>query len=40
MKHLRNYGLFRNEHEDFKEEFERLREFRGKKKWIPPPFRK
>ncbi|XP_012347318.1 28S ribosomal protein S33, mitochondrial isoform X2 [Apis florea] len=40
MKHLRNYGLFRNEHQDFKEEFEHLRELRGKKKWIPPPFRK
>ncbi|XP_016922846.1 small ribosomal subunit protein mS33 [Apis cerana] len=40
MKHLRNYGLFRNEHQDFKEEYDRLREFRGKKKWIPPPFRK
>ncbi|XP_017893317.1 28S ribosomal protein S33, mitochondrial [Ceratina calcarata] len=39
MKHLRNYGLFRDEHLDFKEEYERLRELRGKKKWIPPPFR-
>ncbi|XP_015176458.1 PREDICTED: 28S ribosomal protein S33, mitochondrial [Polistes dominula] len=40
MLHLRDYGLFRDEHEDFKEEYDRLRELRGKKKWIPPPFRK
>lgn len=39
MKHLRLYGLFRDEHEDFKEEYERLRELRGKKKWIAPKFR-
>lgn len=39
MTHLRNYGLFRDEHKDFKEEFQRLRELRGKTKWIPPPFR-
>nr|CAH0113398.1 unnamed protein product [Daphnia galeata] len=30
MKNLRNYGLFRDEHEDFKEEIKRLRELRGK----------
>ncbi|XP_076666041.1 mitochondrial ribosomal protein S33 [Andrena cerasifolii] len=36
MKHLRLYGLFRDEHQDFKEEYERLRELRGKKKWVPP----
>ncbi|XP_012271796.1 28S ribosomal protein S33, mitochondrial [Orussus abietinus] len=30
MKHLRDYGLFRDEHQDFKEEYERLRELRGK----------
>ncbi|XP_047343960.1 28S ribosomal protein S33, mitochondrial [Vespa velutina] len=40
MLHLRDYGLFRDEHQDFKEEYDRLRELRGKKKWIPPPFRK
>ncbi|CAL7933847.1 unnamed protein product [Xylocopa violacea] len=40
MKQLRTYGLFRDEHLDFKEEYQRLRELRGKKKWIPPPFRK
>lgn len=39
MKHLRDYGLFRDEHEDFKEEYQRLRELRGKKKWVPPMFR-
>ena len=40
MKQLRLYGLFRDEHQDFKEEYERLRELRGKKKWVPPVFRK
>ncbi|XP_033186558.1 mitochondrial ribosomal protein S33 [Bombus vancouverensis nearcticus] len=40
MKHLRSYGLYRDEHQDFKEEYQHLRELRGKKKWIPPPFRK
>ncbi|KAK2582633.1 hypothetical protein KPH14_004915 [Odynerus spinipes] len=40
MTHLRSYGLFRDEHEDFKEEYDRLRELRGKKKWIPPHKRK
>ncbi|CAD7092730.1 unnamed protein product [Hermetia illucens] len=30
MKNLRNYGLFRDEHEDFKEEMKRLRRLRGK----------
>lgn len=40
MLHLRDYGLFRDEHEDFREEYDRLRELRGKKKWIPPPLRK
>ncbi|XP_020291217.1 28S ribosomal protein S33, mitochondrial [Pseudomyrmex gracilis] len=39
MKHLRNYGLYRDEHQDFKEEYDRLRALRGKTKWIPPPFR-
>ncbi|EZA55158.1 hypothetical protein DMN91_000045 [Ooceraea biroi] len=39
MKHLRNYGLFRDEHKDFQEEYDRLRALRGKTKWIPPPFR-
>lgn len=40
MFHLRNYGLFRDEHKDFKEEYQRLRELRGKTKWIAPPLRK
>lgn len=40
IKYLRSYGLYRDEHEDFKEEYQHLRELRGKKKWIPPPFRK
>lgn len=31
MKHLRFYGLFRDEHLDFNEEIERLRVLRGKK---------
>uniref|UniRef100_A0A1A9WFN9 Small ribosomal subunit protein mS33 n=1 Tax=Glossina brevipalpis TaxID=37001 RepID=A0A1A9WFN9_9MUSC len=33
MKNLRLYGLFRDEHEDFKEEMKRVRKLRGK---IPP----
>ncbi|KAJ4432779.1 hypothetical protein ANN_21418 [Periplaneta americana] len=32
MMKLREYGLFRDEHEDFKEEMIRLRELRGKAK--------
>ncbi|XP_053994943.1 28S ribosomal protein S33, mitochondrial [Hylaeus volcanicus] len=40
MDQLRNYGLFRDEHKDFKEEYEREKELRGKKKWVPPMFRK
>ncbi|XP_032681383.1 28S ribosomal protein S33, mitochondrial [Odontomachus brunneus] len=39
MTHLRNYGLYRNEHMDFKEEYERLRVLRGKPKWVPRRFR-
>lgn len=39
MTHLRDYGLFRDEHKDFKEEYDRLRKLRGKTKWIPPPYR-
>lgn len=34
MKHLREYGLFRDEHQDWKDEMKRLRYLRGK---IPPP---
>lgn len=34
MWNLREYGLFRDEHQDFKEEMARLRELRGKG---PPP---
>ncbi len=30
MHILRDYGLFRDEHKDFKEEMERLRALRGK----------
>lgn len=30
MKHLRAYGLFRDEHQDFKEEMLRMRAMRGK----------
>ena len=33
MKHLRDYGLYRDEHQDFKEEIRRLKELRGKKIW-------
>lgn len=33
MRNLRLYGLFRDEHEDFKEEMKRLRALRGK---VPP----
>lgn len=36
MKNLRYYGLFRDEHEDFREEMVRLRALRGK----APPERK
>ena len=32
MRNLRFYGLFRDEHQDFKDEFERLRVLRGKGK--------
>lgn len=33
MYHLRNYGLYRDEHKDFQEEMQRLRELRGKRIW-------
>lgn len=36
VRHLRSYGLFRDEHQDFKEEMKRLRALRGK----APPERK
>jgi len=36
MKSLREYGLYRDEHEDFKEEMVRLRALRGK---VRPPKR-
>ncbi|CAH0564267.1 unnamed protein product [Brassicogethes aeneus] len=32
MMKLRDYGLYRDEHADFKEEMERMREMRGKAK--------
>ncbi|CAB3363575.1 Hypothetical predicted protein [Cloeon dipterum] len=35
MMQLRNYGLFRDEHQDFKEEMVRLRILRGKTKPKP-----
>lgn len=34
MRHLRSYGLFRDEHEDFKEEMNRLRALRGELLWV------
>ena len=41
MTLLRNYGLYRNEHEDFKEEMDRIRKLKGrekkKPKWWKPP---
>ncbi|XP_034180467.1 mitochondrial ribosomal protein S33 [Osmia lignaria lignaria] len=40
MKNLRKYGLFRDEHQDFNDEYERLRELRGKTKWVPVYLRK
>lgn len=39
MDHLRDYGLYRNEHKDFQEEYDRLRALRGKPKWMPPKYR-
>lgn len=39
MSGLRYHGLYRDEHEDFKEEMQRRRELKGKTKWIPPPYR-
>lgn len=33
MDHLRNYGLYRDEHKDFQDEMRRLRELRGKRIW-------
>lgn len=35
MRNLRNYGLYRDEHQDFKEEMHRLRALRGKNKPRP-----
>lgn len=35
MEKLRYYGLYRDEHEDFKEEMERMRALRGKVKKVP-----
>lgn len=32
IRFLRDYGLFRDEHRDFKEEMDRLRRLRGKEK--------
>lgn len=37
MIKLRYYGLYRDEHEDFKEEMERMRVLRGKIKNKRPP---
>lgn len=33
ISHLRDYGLFRDEHKDFQDEMRRLRELRGKRIW-------
>ncbi|KAL1116322.1 hypothetical protein AAG570_005817 [Ranatra chinensis] len=33
ISHLRDYGLYRDEHKDFQEEMQRLRELRGKRIW-------
>ena len=35
-KHLRKIGLYRDVHEDFKEEMQRLRDLRGKVKKYKP----
>lgn len=35
MDKLRYYGLYRDEHQDFKEEMERMRALRGKVKKVP-----
>jgi len=35
MRNLRDYGLFRDEHKDFKDEMDRLRELRGKTRSRP-----
>uniref|UniRef100_A0A1B6LG12 Small ribosomal subunit protein mS33 n=1 Tax=Graphocephala atropunctata TaxID=36148 RepID=A0A1B6LG12_9HEMI len=35
MMKLREYGLFRDEHQDFKDEMKRLRALRGKYKYSP-----
>eukprot|EP00090_Calanus_glacialis_P042221 TRINITY_DN74951_c0_g1_i1.p2 TRINITY_DN74951_c0_g1~~TRINITY_DN74951_c0_g1_i1.p2 ORF type:complete len:136 (-),score=44.87 TRINITY_DN74951_c0_g1_i1:78-485(-) len=32
MRHLRDYGLYRDEHKDFCDEMDRLRDLRGKNK--------
>ena len=45
MTQLRDYGLYRNEHEDFKEEMDRIRKLKGREKkkpkwWKPPEERK
>ncbi|KAK4874787.1 hypothetical protein RN001_014147 [Aquatica leii] len=37
MRNLRTYGLYRDEHEDFKEEMDRLRALRGKTKYVRKP---
>ena len=39
MKELRNYGLYRDEHADFKDEIKRMKILKGKKVWIPWPLR-
>lgn len=36
MRHLRDYGLFRDEHQDFNDEMKRLRALRGKTKGRKP----
>lgn len=39
MMRLRYYGLYRDEHEDFKDEMKRVRALRGKE-WKGPKFAK
>ncbi|VDM32457.1 unnamed protein product [Hydatigera taeniaeformis] len=34
LARLRQIGLFRDEHADFRDEMDRLRALRGKKKWV------
>lgn len=35
MEHLRDYGLYRDEHMDFKKEQQRVKALKGKRIWLP-----